>query len=105
MSSRDSARAPERVAVLDFVNPFSAGLGPRPAEGDWSWLHWGRNINAEHHLPPEQLLGDVEILMEPKIGINSLPLRDLYGPYIDANFELVRGTPESRAYRRREAAR
>lgn len=95
---------PERVAVLDFANPFSAGLGLRPPEGDWAWLHWGRNIDAEHHLPPERLLGDVQILMEPKIGINSRPLRNLYGAYIDLHFDLLCETQEWRAYLRRSGA-
>jgi hypothetical protein len=83
---------PSHVAVLDFVNPFSAGLGLAPPRGDASWLHWGRNVDATRFMPPEQLFRDVRIVMEPTWGVNAVPLRDLYGAYISANFELIRET-------------
>jgi hypothetical protein len=83
---------PKHVSVLDFANPFSAGLGLPPPRGDNAWLHWGRNVNAEHYLPPEQLLGSVRLLMEPKWGINNIPLSHLYGDYIRAAFEPIRET-------------
>ena len=83
---------PGHVAVLDFVNPFSAGLGLEPPRGDTSWLHWGRNVDATRFMPPEQLFRDVRIVMEPTWGVNTEPLRNLYGPYIAANFDLVRET-------------
>jgi hypothetical protein len=83
---------PRHVAVLDFANPFSAGLGLAPPRGDQSWLHWGRNVNAEHFLAPEQMLAGVEVLMVPKWGVNVLPLRDLYAGYVQRAFEPVRVT-------------
>lgn len=91
---------PERVFVLDFANPFSAGLGIRPPAGDSAWLHWGRNINEKSYLPAEALFADVEIVMIPKIGINSLPLQQLYGSFISREFELWRETSEWKVYRR-----
>ena len=45
-----------RVHVLDFVGPFSAGLGLAPPRGDSTWHHWGRTINEHHHLPPRDAL-------------------------------------------------
>jgi hypothetical protein len=93
---------PERVSVLDFANPFSAGLGLPPPRGDNAWLHWGRNVNDRHHIPPERLLGDVDVLMVPKGGINDAPLRDLYGAYIREAFEPVRETDRWNVYRRRD---
>jgi hypothetical protein len=52
-SLRDGAQAlaglepePTRVAVLDFANGLSAGLGLSPPRGDSAWLHWGRNVDA-----------------------------------------------------------
>ena len=90
------------VATLDFVNPFSAGLGLRPPRGDNAWLHWNRNVSSEHHLPPAQLYGDVEIIMEPKIGINSVQLRGIYGPFIDQHFTAVRETDEWTIHMRRK---
>jgi hypothetical protein len=94
-------RAPERVLVLDFVNPFSAGLGIAPPSGDSAWLHWGRNVSETSHLPPEALFADVEIVMIPQSGINGAPLRKLYGPYILQRFELLQETSAWTVYQRR----
>jgi hypothetical protein len=93
---------PENVSVLDFANPFSAGLDLPPSRGDYAWLHWGRNIDDRHHPPPEQLLGNVDVLMVPKGGINDAPLRALYGAYIREVFEPVRDTDRWTIHRRRE---
>ncbi len=93
-----------RVSVLDFANPYSAGLGLVPARGDNAWLHWGRNVDEEHHLSGEQLLGGVEFLMEPKWGINNIPLHNLYGDYIRAAFEPIRESEFWIVHRRRAAS-
>jgi hypothetical protein len=92
---------PKRVSVLDFVSPFSAGIGLEPPRGDWSWLHWGRNVNATAHLSGDELLGGVEILMLPTWGINNLPLADLYREHIRSAFEPVRETARWTIHRRR----
>ncbi|MBY3591772.1 hypothetical protein HJA87_18125 [Rhizobium bangladeshense] len=93
----------ERVFVLDFVNPFSAGLGIRPPAGDTAWFHWNRNINEKAYIPPEVLFADVKIVMVPKTGINSLPLQELYGPFLSARFEVVQKTSEWTVYQWRQA--
>ncbi|QKK33719.1 hypothetical protein FE844_027550 (plasmid) [Rhizobium indicum] len=93
----------ERVFVLDFVNPFSAGLGIRPPAGDTAWFHWNRNINEKTYIPPEALFADVRIVMVPKAGINSLPLQELYGPYISKEFDVVQKTAEWTVYGRPHA--
>ncbi|MCJ8518800.1 hypothetical protein ABID21_001689 [Pseudorhizobium tarimense] len=93
---------PERVVVLDFVNPFSAGLGLRPPIGDSAWLHWGRNVDEKTHLPPEALLADAEIVMIPKVGINSTPLQQIYGPFISREFDLLQESDTWIVYRKRE---
>ncbi|MBX4904356.1 hypothetical protein HJA83_23920 [Rhizobium bangladeshense] len=93
---------PERVFVLDFVNPFSAGLGIRPPAGDTAWFHWNRNINEKAYIPPEVLFADVKIVMVPKTGINSLPLQELYGPFLSARFEVVQKTSEWTVYQWRQ---
>lgn len=93
---------PERVVVLDFVNPFSAGLGLRPPAGDSAWLHWGRNVDEKTHIPPQALLSDAEIVMIPKIGINSVPLQQLYGPFISREFDLVQESDTWIVYRKQE---
>lgn len=78
---------PEKIFVLDFANPFSAGLDLVPPRGGSAWLHWERNIDASNFMPAELLFADVEWLMIPKWGINNTPLRELYRSYIDAEFE------------------
>ncbi len=93
---------PGRIVVLDFVNAFSAGLGVAPPRGDNSWLHWGRNVDQNHHVPPASLLADARLVLVPKPGINGPPLWDLYGPAVEAGFDLVRETAFWRVYRRRE---
>jgi hypothetical protein len=80
------------VFVLDFINPFSAGMGLKPPRGDSSWQHWERNFDAAHHLPPEQLFRDVSIVMEPKWPAEEYTargLREVYGGYLDENFALA----------------
>ena len=88
----------ERVLVLDFANPFSAGLGLKPPAGDNSWLHWGRNVDRDEHLAPESMLADVQVVLEPAIGINVAPLAALYGPYIRDHFLLARQTDKWKVY-------
>jgi hypothetical protein len=93
--------APIKVSVLDFANPFSAGLGLLPPRGDSAWLHWNRNVNASHFTPPEEFFADVNILMLPKWGINHAPLRELYRAYVDSAFEPLRDTEGWAIYRRK----
>jgi hypothetical protein len=108
------APAPGRVFVLDIANPFSAGLGLEPARGDTHWLQWGRTLDAQNAVPPEQMFAGVEIVMEPKpkpVGQQPLTepasaggieaLRQIYGPSIDARFHLVRETDHWKVHRRR----
>ena len=86
----------ERVFVLDFVSPFSAGLGLRPPRGDSAWQHWGRTVDWGLFVPPERLLADVDVIMEPKAPVEEWTangLRRIYAPYLEANFRIVRETP------------
>ncbi|MXQ11452.1 hypothetical protein [Microvirga makkahensis] len=92
---------PVKVSVLDFSNPFSAGLDLPPPRGDSAWLHWGRNINEVHFTHPGKLLADVEILMLPTWGINNIPLRTLYQTHIDSAFELLLENEGWAIYRRK----
>lgn len=99
---RSLPESPKKVSVLDFSNPFSAGLDLPPPRGDSAWLHWGRNINDVHFFPPGKLFGDVEILMLPKWGINNIPLRTLYQTYIDVTFEQTHENEGWTVYRRKK---
>jgi hypothetical protein len=80
---------------------LSAGLGLAPPRGDSAWLHWGRNVDDAHHIPPEELFGGVEVLMVPKWGVNHAPLFQLYGAYVQQTFEPVRETAGWTVHRRR----
>ena len=118
---QDGARAlaeldakPGHVFVLDTVNPFSAALGLAPARGDSPWLLWGRTLDEQNFVPPDELLQDIRIVMEPKLASTELPpeqpnsargisgLRQVYGAYIAANFDLVRETEQWRVHLRRQ---
>jgi hypothetical protein len=107
----DGARAlaslgnkPEKVFVLDFVNPFTAGLGLVPPRGDSPWHHFERTFDKRTFIPAESLLGDVRIVMEPKVSVEEgtfQALREVYAPYLAANFELARETEFWKVYRAR----
>jgi hypothetical protein len=90
-----------KVLVLDFVGPFSAGLGLRPPHGDSTWYHWGRTINEENYLPAGTVLRDVQIVMEPKWPVEvstAEGLSRLYADYLSENFELARETADWKVY-------
>lgn len=105
----DGARAlaslgpnPGHVFVLDFVNPFTAGLGLEPPRGDSPWHHFERTFDKETFIPAESLLADVRIVMEPKRSVEegtSQALREVYAPYLAANFELAQETEFWRVFR------
>lgn len=93
--------APTRVMVLDFVGPFSTGLGLEPPKGDSTWYHWGRSINDQNFPLPEELFADVQIIMEPKSPLErrtAKGLQEIYGAYIAAHFQLIRETAFWRIY-------
>jgi hypothetical protein len=104
----DGARALEslerdvgNVYVLDFVGPFSAGLGLKPPYGDSTWHHWGRTVNEENYLPARMLLRDVQVVMEPKWPIEMSTaegLRRLYDDYLTEYFELAQETMDWKIY-------
>jgi len=105
---------PAGVFVLDFANPFSAALGLAPARGDAAFLQWDRNVDRQTFIPPDRLLADVDIVMEPKPGAGPAAktptgedpraeIRALYGPHVAANFDLVGETASWSIHRRRAA--
>ncbi|MBJ6123964.1 hypothetical protein [Microvirga splendida] len=94
-----------RVHVLDFVGPFSAGLGLAPPRGDSTWHHWGRTINEHHHLPPETLFQDVRVVMEPKWPVEFSTadgLRQIYAGYLSDHYDLEEETKDWKVYLLRE---
>lgn len=106
-SLRDGAAAlaqlddPERVLVLDFVGPFTAGMGLVPPQGDSTWYHWGRTIDADHHLPPDDFFADARIVMDPKFPIEPWTtngLREIYGAALAERYLLASETKFWRLY-------
>lgn len=96
---------PENVLVLDFVGPFSAGLGLAAPHGDSTWYHWGRTVNEYSFLPAKTLFRDVKILMEPKWPVDAATtegLKAIYAEYIDEKYELAEETVDWRIYVLRE---
>jgi hypothetical protein len=90
-----------KVLVLDFVGPFSAGLGLKPPYGDSTWYHWGRTINEENYLPGRTILRDVQIVMEPKWPVEVATaegLRRLYADDLAEHFELAQETADWKIY-------
>lgn len=93
----------QRVAVMDFANPFSAGLGLAPPKGDYPWYHWGRTINAADFPPAEQIFADADIVMQPKAPIERFTGRgmaDLYAGYLRDHYRPVADTRDWIVYRR-----
>ncbi|OWV80716.1 hypothetical protein ATY77_23775 [Rhizobium sp. R634] len=93
----------ECVAVLDFVNPFSAGLDRTPPAGDSVWYHWGRTLGPDYHPAAEEMFADVDLILDPKWPIEIWTgngMRDIYAHYIARHYDLVRETADWRIYRR-----
>jgi hypothetical protein len=102
----DLDQEPSHILVLDFVSPFSAGLGIKAPFGDSTWHHWGRTVNEYSFLPPETLFHDVRVIMEPKWPIDfstTQGLKTIYAEYIEEHYELAGETTDWKLYVLREA--
>jgi hypothetical protein len=97
----------DRVAVLDFVNPFTAGMALVPPQGDSAWYHWGRTLNEAHYPDPNRIFADVDLILDPQSPIEPWTtggMRHIYRSFIDSHYRLVSETPEWRIYQRLPAA-
>jgi hypothetical protein len=104
LASLDRGSGP--VLVLDFVGPFSAGLGLQPPRGDSTWHHWGRTMNEENFLPAERLFADVRVVMDPKWEVEAGTangLRQVYADYLSDHFELAQETADWKVYVARQS--
>lgn len=89
------------VFVLDFVSPFSAGLGLKAPHGDSTWYHWGRTVNEFSFLPAKALFEDVRVVMEPKWPVDASTaegLKAIYADYIEDRYELAEETADWKIY-------
>jgi hypothetical protein len=105
---------PGQVFVLDMTNPFSAGLSLAPPHGDSPSLLFGRTLDETNFVPPEQLLRDVRMVMEPKLLGSATPpvqpnsdvgvggLKQVYDSYIAEKFDVIRDTDHWRVHLRRQ---
>ncbi|WP_445504200.1 hypothetical protein [Microvirga sp. G4-2] len=91
----------DHVLVLDFVSPFSAGLGLTAPQGDSTWHHWGRTLDEDSHLPAKALFRNVRVVMEPKWPIDNATaegLKTIYVEYLEDRYELARETADWKIY-------
>lgn len=92
-----------RVAVMDFVNPFSAGLGLNPPKGDYPWYHWGRTLDSTHYPPADEIFADADILMLPKAPIERYTghgMPRIYEGYLREHYRQIADTTFWTIYRR-----
>jgi hypothetical protein len=101
-----SAGSPsDPVVVLDFVNPFSVGLGRPAPRGDYGVSQFDRTFNMTHLLPAEITLREAQIVMVPKWPLDTQSVGAflaLYEPYLSANFQSAPETEFWRIYARRD---
>ncbi len=98
----------ETVMSLDFTNPFSYGLGIRPARGGTTVLQYRTTFDDKHRQSAESLFGSADLVMLPQPGRFSDGTLDysivrIYGPYLNKHFKLVATSLDWRLYRHNPA--
>jgi hypothetical protein len=97
---------PERVAVLDLANPFSAALGLRPPRGDLPWVQWERTVGPAAAPRTARFLADVAVVLERRQARDAEAEKEgrtpaaLFRPVLSAEFEVVRETDHWIVHRR-----
>ncbi|APX14043.1 hypothetical protein BWR18_19465 (plasmid) [Tateyamaria omphalii] len=93
-----------RVLVMDFVSPFASLAGLPPQEGGNAWMHDNRNFDLRVHLPAQEMLSGVDVVMIPKHPVaegTTQKMQQIYGAYLEEHFELTRDTGSWSLYQRR----
>ncbi len=106
---RRNLRPGERVTTLAHANPFSFALGIPPAHDGPQWWDLNFSFDPQHYPPVASVLGEAPIVMVPKFTDRSQGwnfdvvdvLLRVYGPYLEANFELQDQSSHWLLYRRR----
>ncbi len=98
---KQHTRPGDTVMSLEFSNPFSFGLGMKPARGGTPTLDYLTTFNDAHRPTPEWLIGSARLVMVPKIYSHpSLEnILRLYGPYLNTHFHLEGESRQWRIYR------
>jgi hypothetical protein len=89
---RSQKLQPSRILTLDLANPFNFLATARPATGDFSWFHEGRNFSKNSHPSPARLFRDVDLIMVPKFPLEyptNRELVDIYGGYISEHYAIL----------------
>ncbi len=98
---KQHARPGDTVMPLEFSNPFSYGLGLKPARGGATTLDYLTTFNDTHRPTAEWLFGSARLVMVPKIyPYPTLEnIRRIYGPFLNQHFHVVGESPQWRIYR------
>ncbi len=99
---RQHRRTGDTVMSLDFTNPFSFGLGMKPARGGTTALQFQTTFSERSRPSAEWLFGDAKLVMVPKTfsdGTLQDSIPRLYGPYLKEHFRLIGESAEWRLYR------
>jgi hypothetical protein len=96
----------ESIMSLDFTNPFSYGLGAKPAPGGNTVMQYRTTFNEKHRQTAESLFGSADLVAIPKPGEFSDPSLDysimpIYGSYLEQHFDLIGHSTDWKLYRRR----
>ncbi len=79
----------ETVNTLDMTNPFPFLMNLRAPRGGWLTLHMNRTISEEVHPAPETMFADSDHVMIARISLMQPTadlMKELYGPWLDANY-------------------
>jgi hypothetical protein len=103
---RRHVRPEDRLFVMDAYNPFTYALGLRHPRGDAAWWHYGRVIDERHCPPPQRVLRDVTVVLQPKLMSKSTTefMLKLFGPAVEAGFDKVDESTLYILYRRKNQA-
>ena len=96
-------RPGDTIMSLDFTNPYSYGLGMKPAHGGTTVFQFGTTFSDESRPEPEFLFGAADLVAVP-LKASDPTLDDnvprIYGPYLKSHFHVVGETEYWELYRR-----
>ena len=93
----------DTIISLDFSDFFSYALRSKPALGGTYCLHYNSTFNDKHHVAPERLIGNADIVMLPIEGSDPesiVAIGRIYGPYLANHFHLEAESELWKLYRR-----
>ena len=82
-------RPGESVTTLDMTNPFPFLMNARAPKGSWLTLHKNRTVSEQKHPEAEAIFADADHVMIAKMSMVQATadlMRDIYSPWLDANY-------------------